>query len=104
MDDGNGSFLRFAIEELDDLRKKYPKSKGVFRVGEELEIRGSKFRVKEISPFGIKLKLLIWAANRIQEGEKAIAELERLKESRSEALRISSEILEQAEQERLDAE
>ena len=45
-----------------------------------------------------------WAANRIQEGEKAIAELERLKASRSEALRISSEILEQAEQERLDAE
>ena len=45
-----------------------------------------------------------WAANRIQEGEKAIAELERLKASRSEALRISSEILEQAEQERIDAE
>ena len=45
-----------------------------------------------------------WAANRIQEGEKAIAELERLKASRSESLRISSEILEQAEQERLDAE
>jgi len=27
-------------------------------VGEELEIKGSRFEVKDISPFGIKLKLL----------------------------------------------
>lgn len=59
MDTGEGNFKRFNnLEELEELRHKYPKSKGVFTVGEELEIRGSKFRVKYISPFGIKLKLL----------------------------------------------
>ena len=41
-----------------DLRNKYPKSKGLFTVGEELEIKGSRFKVKDISPWGIKLKLL----------------------------------------------
>ena len=59
MDTGEGRFEKFfdPVEE-EQLRKKYPKSKGVFTEGEELEIRGSKFRVIDISPFGIKLKLL----------------------------------------------
>ena len=43
---------------LKSLRKKYPKSKGLFIIGEELEIKGSLFKVKDISPWGIKLKLL----------------------------------------------
>lgn len=59
MDTGEGRFEKFqALDELDGLRKKFPKSKGVFTVGEEIEIRGSLFKVKDISPFGIKLKLL----------------------------------------------
>ena len=59
MDNGKGRFVEFEkMEQLEQLRQQYPKSKGVFTVGEELEIRGSKFRVKDISPFGIKLKLL----------------------------------------------
>ena len=59
MDTGEGRFeMLNSMEDFSDTRKKYPKSKGVFTVGEELEIRGSRFRVKSISPFGIKLKLL----------------------------------------------
>ena len=59
MDTGEGRFSIYEKpEELEGLRQKYPNSKGVFRIGEELEIRGSKFKVKDISPFGIKLKLL----------------------------------------------
>ena len=59
MDTGEGNFERFDRPDLlAEMRIKYPKSKGVFEIGEELEIKGSKFKVKEISPFGIKLKLL----------------------------------------------
>jgi uncharacterized Zn finger protein len=61
MDSGEGKFVPLPDlqpETLEKARKKYPKSKGIFTVGEELEIRGSRFRVKDISPFGIKLKLL----------------------------------------------
>ena len=59
MDTGEGRFERFEREaEAEALRRKYPNSKGVFTVGEELEIRGSRFMVKDISPFGMKLKLL----------------------------------------------
>ena len=61
MDTGEGRFERLPdLREatLEDARKRHPKSKGVFTVGEELEIRGSRFKVKDISPFGIKLKLL----------------------------------------------
>ena len=61
MDSGKGRFE--AMESLDleyemGMRKKFPKSKGIFSVGEELEIKGSRFRVKKITPFGILLKLL----------------------------------------------
>ncbi len=59
MDNGEGGMVPFEnLEELEELRKKYPKSKGVFTVGEKLSIKGSSFEVKDISPFGIKLKLL----------------------------------------------
>lgn len=61
MDTGEGRFERLSDlqpETLKEARKRHPKSKGVFTVGEELEIRGSRFKVKDISPFGIKLKLL----------------------------------------------
>ena len=59
MDTGEGRFEMYnGITEAEQDRIRWPKSKGVFTVGEEIEIRGSKFKVKEISPFGIKLKLL----------------------------------------------
>ena len=65
MDTGEGRFEQFSsidhkefLERMYDLRDKYPKSKGVFTVGETLEIRGSKFKVTDISPWGIKLRLL----------------------------------------------
>ena len=45
-------------ETVEEFRKKHPKAKGGFTVGEGIEIRGSRFRVKDISPWGIKLKLL----------------------------------------------
>jgi hypothetical protein len=59
MDTGEGRFE--AMKDLsieDEMRKKYPKSKGVFTVGEKIEIRGSLFKIKDIYPWGMKLKLL----------------------------------------------
>lgn len=62
MDTGEGYFVQADPESeseyFSELRKKYPKSKGVFSVGEEIEIKGSRFVVKRINPFGILLKLL----------------------------------------------
>ena len=61
MDTGEGRFERLPDLQpttVEKARKHHPSSKGIFTVGEELEIRGSRFKVKDISPFGIKLKLL----------------------------------------------
>lgn len=59
MDSGEGRFIEMkGIEDESILRDQYPKSKGIFTVGEKLAIKGSLFVVKDISPFGIKLKLL----------------------------------------------
>ena len=59
MDTGEGRMVAMdSPDEEEAMRKMYPKSKGIFTVGEEIEIRGSRFKVKDISPFGIKLKLL----------------------------------------------
>jgi len=59
MDTGEGRFVECeTLEELVKLREQYPNSKGVFTIGEELEIKGSLFKVKDISPWGIRLKLL----------------------------------------------
>lgn len=59
MNTGKGRFEEVKdLESVDEMRKKYPESKGIFTVGEELEIRGSRFKVKDISPWGMKLKLL----------------------------------------------
>jgi hypothetical protein len=61
MDTGEGKFVRLeSLEEeyLEHMRNRHPKAKGIFSVGEILEIKGSRFSVKSISPFGIKLKLL----------------------------------------------
>ena len=59
MDTGEGKFETFYTdEELIALKKAYPDSRGVFSVDEELEIKGSRFKVKKITPFGMVLKLL----------------------------------------------
>ena len=59
MDTGEGRLEIFEdMRQETELRKKYPNSKGIFTVGEQLEIKGSLFEVKDISPFGIKLKIL----------------------------------------------
>ena len=61
MDDGQG---RFTQGEKDALEKnalklgRAPEASGIFKVGETLVIRGSKFRVLRISTRGIKLDLL----------------------------------------------
>jgi len=59
MDTGEGRFeISNTKEELLGLKKSYPKAKGIFTVGETIEIRGSLFKIKDISPLGIKLRLL----------------------------------------------
>lgn len=59
MDTGEGKLeLLRSLEEALATKEEYPNSRGIFTVGEELEIKGSRFRVKEITPFGIKLKIL----------------------------------------------
>ena len=60
MDTGQG---RFEMTEnlkakLDELQENYPDHVGVFRVGEEIELKGSKFRIKAIKPTELRLKLL----------------------------------------------
>jgi uncharacterized Zn finger protein len=61
MDTGEGKFVELLDtkkETIDRMKKEFPSANGIFSVGEEITIKGSLFRVKEISPFGIKLKLL----------------------------------------------
>lgn len=65
MDTGVGKFKQIKgsieVERLNQLAqmvKEYPKAKGVFAVGEELEIKGSRFKVAKIDQFGIRLRLL----------------------------------------------
>lgn len=65
MDSGEGRFVPVEGEDplerqraIVRLRKKYPKSKGVFSIGEEVEIKGSKFQVTKIFGKAIHLRLL----------------------------------------------
>jgi len=60
MDTGEGRFQMFDDIETDlkELREKYPKSGGVFKVGEEITIRDSIFRIKSIKPKELRLKLM----------------------------------------------
>ena len=73
MDTGNGRFERFDIpkeagqdEAFDKLFKQqqkllqelYPNHGGTFSEGEELEIKGSRFRISKIIHNGLKLELL----------------------------------------------
>ena len=59
MDDGKGTFVPFEnAEELHTLQKENPFHGGWFRVGEEVELKGSRFRVKAVKPTELRLKLL----------------------------------------------
>ena len=59
MDTGNGEFKYFeTLEELEKAKPEFQDHGGTFRVGEEIEIRGSRFRIKSIKPKEIRLKLL----------------------------------------------
>ena len=66
MDQGNGTFKQY--EDLAALYNAEPKKflsstmpkpdSGIFTEGEELEIRGSRFRISKIIRNGLKLELL----------------------------------------------
>jgi uncharacterized Zn finger protein len=68
MDTGNGTFETMPSQgniSFDDLQAmktalevKYSKHGGWFQVGEIVELKGSRFRVKNIKPTQITLKLL----------------------------------------------
>ena len=53
-----GSIEVERLNQLAQMVKKYPKAKGIFQVGEELEIKGSMFKVSKIDQFGIRLRIL----------------------------------------------
>lgn len=59
MDDGKGNFVPFEnAEQLHILQKENPLHGGWFRVGEEVELKGSRFRIKAVKPTELRLKLL----------------------------------------------
>ena len=59
MDTGEGRFeIRDLEKDLDDLKKEFPRHGGIFTVGDEVELRGSLFRIKSIKPTELRLKLL----------------------------------------------
>jgi len=59
MDTGEGVFKLFTDDKVKKkLFEAYPDHGGVFKVGEIVELRGSKFRIKSIKPKELRLKLL----------------------------------------------
>lgn len=63
MDTGEGHFKIFENEEelkknMHKMLNDYPNHGGVFREGDEFEIRGSRFRVAKVIRNGLKLELL----------------------------------------------
>jgi len=59
MDDGQGRMrLSDSLDELEKIKTEFPKHGGIFSVGEEVNLRGSQFKVKSIKPRGLTLKLL----------------------------------------------
>jgi hypothetical protein len=67
MDDGKGTFqVLKSQDELNEkmdaikaaMEEKYPNHGGWFKVGEEIELRGSRFRIKAVKPTELRLKLL----------------------------------------------
>ena len=62
MDSGDGRFERLEQERFDALtsgeEEKPERAGGIFSVGEELEIRGSRFKVRKITRKDLVLRLL----------------------------------------------
>ena len=59
MDTGEGKFVPAdSKSQLRRLQYQYPKHGGWFTVGEQIEIRGSLFRIKSVKPTELRLKLL----------------------------------------------
>lgn len=65
MDTGKGEFAIVDEENegirqqmMETLERQHPNHGGWFRVGEEIEIKGSRFRVKAVKPKELRLKLL----------------------------------------------
>ena len=61
MDTGEGRFEMISgngILQKRKLEERFPKHGGWFRVGEIIEVRGSRFRVKAVKPNQLILKLL----------------------------------------------
>ena len=59
MDTGRGRFEIFDDKNmLKELYEKYPNHGAIFTVGELLEIKGSRFKITEITQDGLKLRLL----------------------------------------------
>lgn len=63
MDTGKGNFEQFeSMEALNEAKSRIEQLggtvRGVFTVGEEIEIRGSRFKVQQIWPRKLVLKLL----------------------------------------------
>jgi len=58
MDSGNGKFEEIPEHVFDQAEGEYPLNSGAFRVGEQVEVKGSLFRVKSIKPDKLILKLL----------------------------------------------
>ena len=59
MDTRQGNFEMAENEaKLADLIEQYSNHGGIFTVGETVELKGSKFRVKSVNPKGLRLRLL----------------------------------------------
>ena len=61
MDTGEGKFVSAPTEDQAhrlQLEQKYPNHGGWFHVGEEVILKGSRFRVKSVKPTELRLKLL----------------------------------------------
>ena len=56
MDTGLGNFTEISEEVFKDAKEK--EMNGVFKEGETLELRGSRFQIHNINTFGLKLRLL----------------------------------------------
>jgi len=63
MDSGNGNFVMLERARAEALlsgeEEKPERAGGIFSVGEELEIKGSKFRVRKITRKDLILRLLV---------------------------------------------
>jgi hypothetical protein len=68
MDTGDGRMVQFDAPDpseklkeyqkaVEDMQKLYPGHGGIFKVGEEVELKGSRFTISKILNNGLKLKL-----------------------------------------------